>query len=83
MSHVHENVEKYGRWTYRGAWILEIIAASIVISTGIFLVFKSYELSKDVIYAELVLDFAPFFIVALDELTKIPIATLLYASYWV
>ena len=66
----------YGRWTYRCAWALEIIAATIGLTTGIVLGLQAFKNSESADGTELVLASAPFFMVALAELTKIPIATL-------
>ena len=72
----------YGRWTYRCAWALEIIAATIGLTTGIVLGLQAFKNSESADGTELVLASAPFFMVALAELTKIPIATLLFSAKW-
>ncbi len=72
----------YGRWTYRCAWALEIIAASIGLTTGIVLGLQAFENSESADRSDLILASAPFFMVALAELTKIPIATLLFSVKW-
>ncbi|WP_201832802.1 hypothetical protein [Microvirga zambiensis] len=77
----------YGQWTYRVAWALEIVAASIGLATGIALGYQAYSASLgtelSVSGLDLALASAPFFMVALAELTKIPIATLLFSVRWI
>jgi hypothetical protein len=86
----------YGQWTYRAAWGLEITAAVLGLLTGVALGVQAYLQSTDVAASheassstslavtplDLVLQSAPFFMVALAELTKIPIATLLFGAKW-
>jgi hypothetical protein len=77
----------YGQWTYRVAWALEIVAASIGLATGIALGYQAYSASVgtelSISGLDLALASAPFFMVALAELTKIPIATLLFSAGWI
>lgn len=77
-----QRLANYGKWTYRGAWLLEITAALIGLATGLVLGIQAYLGSGLTEPWTLVLASAPFFMVALAELTKIPIATLLYAVSW-
>lgn len=79
---LREKLAYYGRWTYRSAWALEIIAAIIGLSTGIVLGLQSVRANDSVDATDLVLASAPFFMVAIAELTKIPIATLLFSVRW-
>jgi hypothetical protein len=72
----------YGRWTYRAAWALEIAAAIIGLGTGLILGYQAASATDNVEAMALVLASAPFFMVALAELTKIPIATLLFSASW-
>lgn len=73
----------YGQWTYRAAWALEIIASLIGLATGLALGIQAFTNSSTATTQDLILASAPFFMVSLAELTKIPIATLLYASTWI
>lgn len=77
-----ERLANYGKWTYRAAWALEITAALIGLATGLILGFQASVNAGGTEAVSLVLASAPFFMVALAELTKIPIATLLYAVSW-
>lgn len=77
-----ERLANYGKWTYRAAWALEITAALIGLATGLVLGFQASVNAGGTEAVNLVLASAPFFMVALAELTKIPIATLLYAVSW-
>ncbi len=77
-----DKLASYGNWTYRGAWVLEVAAALIGLSTGIALGYQAFSSSQSANSTDLILASAPFFIVALAELTKIPTATLLFASDW-
>ncbi len=83
---VAEKLANYGAWTYRGAWALEIMAASIGIATALALGYQAFAAAmaanSDVASMDLVLASAPFFMVALAELTKIPVATLLFSVSW-
>lgn len=72
----------YGQWTYRGAWALEIVAATIGLATGIALGIQAFSASQSATAMDLTLASAPFFMVAIAELTKIPIATLLFSASW-
>jgi len=77
-----QKLASYGQWTYRGAWALEIIASIIGLTTGLVLGFQAFEASQSATAMDLILASAPFFIVSIAELTKIPIATLLYSASW-
>lgn len=77
-----QKLASYGQWTYRGAWALEIIASIIGLATGLVLGFQAFEASQSATAMDLILASAPFFIVSIAELTKIPIATLLYSVSW-
>ena len=77
-----ERFANYGKWTYRAAWALEITAALIGLATGLVLGYQASVNAGGVEAVSLLLASAPFFMVALAELTKIPIATLLYAVSW-
>ena len=77
---MREKLEKYGQWTYRGAWAMEIVAAAVGLTTGLLLGWQAYNASESATAFGLVIASAPFFMVALAELTKIPIATLLFAA---
>ncbi|HEV2557203.1 MAG TPA: hypothetical protein VGU45_01120 [Microvirga sp.] len=76
----------YGQWTYRVAWALEIVAASIGLATGLVLGYQAYASShgsdESISSVDLALASAPFLMVALAELIKIPIATLLFSVSW-
>ena len=72
----------YGKWTYRAAWGLEAVAAVIGLATGLALGYQAFVAQEFVTATDLTLASAPFFLVALAELTKIPIATLLYLAAW-
>jgi hypothetical protein len=82
QASMSQKLASYGQWTYRGAWALEIIASIIGLSTGLVLGFQAFEASQSATAMDLVLASAPFFIVSIAELTKIPIATLLYSASW-
>ncbi|TPK92214.1 hypothetical protein FJ934_21185 [Mesorhizobium sp. B2-4-12] len=77
-----QKLASYGQWTYRGAWALEITASIIGLATGLALGVQAFEASQSATAMDLVLASAPFFIVSIAELTKIPIATLLYSASW-
>lgn len=77
-----QKLASYGQWTYRGAWALEITASIIGLATGLMLGVQAFEASQSATAMDLVLASAPFFIVSIAELTKIPIATLLYSASW-
>ncbi|WP_420340113.1 hypothetical protein [Roseibium sp.] len=87
MKSFNEKLAGYGQWTYRAAWILEIIAATLGLSTGIALSYSAYIESINsnisITSVDLILAAAPFFLVALAELTKIPVATLMFAASWI
>ena len=72
----------YGQWTYRAAWGLEITAALIGLATGIALGYQAFASSETATTTDLTLASAPFFMVALAELTKIPVATLMFSVKW-
>jgi hypothetical protein len=74
-------LERYGQLTYRGAWLLEVVAASIGLATAAALTFSGLDDGKLSILSGFLLG-APFIMVAFAELTKIPIATLLFAAKW-
>ncbi len=76
----NEKLASYGQWTYRAAWALEITAATIGLATGLVLGYQAAIAKTEFSSADLALASAPFFMVALAELTKIPIATLLYTT---
>ena len=80
-----EKLAVYGRWTYRGAWALEITAALLGLATGLALGYQAFATaaSNTVTSFDLVLASAPFLMVAIAELTKIPIATLLFSANWI
>ena len=80
---LRDKLAHYGLWTYRSAWALEITAAAIGLTTGIVLGYQAFSASESASAADLVLASAPFFMVALAELTKIPIATLLFSVKWI
>ena len=79
---MRQKLVAYGVWTYRSAWAQEIIASIIGLATGIVLGVQAFNSSASAIATDLVLASAPFFMVALAELTKIPIATLLFSANW-
>lgn len=81
-SSMSQKLASYGQWTYRGAWALEITASIIGLATGLALGVQAFEASQSATAMDLVLASAPFFIVSIAELTKIPIATLLYSASW-
>ena len=87
VSAFNAKLAVYGQWTYRVAWALEIVAASIGLATGLALGYQAYSASLgtelSVSGVDLALASAPFFMVALAELTKIPIATLLFSVRWI
>ena len=75
-----EKLEGYGQFTYRGAWALEIIAASMGLLTALILGMQAYQDSSSAVPLDAVLMAIPFVMVAFAELTKIPIATLLFVA---
>jgi hypothetical protein len=85
VASLKERLPVYGQWTYRGAWTLEIAAAGIGIVTGIALGMQAFANSApgSVTLIELALASSPFLMVAIAELTKIPIATLLFSAKWI
>ncbi len=78
-----QKLANYGQWTYRGAWALEIVAAIIGLATGIALSYRGFVANEAADSMDLVLASAPFFMIAIAELTKIPIATLLFGASWI
>lgn len=85
---MHESLKDkltvYGQRTYVGAWALEIVASLLGLTTGIALGYQAFSTASpgSITSTDLVLASAPFFMVAIAELTKIPIATLLYTASW-
>lgn len=77
-------LSSYGQWTYRGAWALEVSAAILGLLTGVALGYQAFASAEagSVSSMDLALASAPFFMVAIAELTKIPIATLLFSVTW-
>lgn len=75
-----DKLDSYGQLTYRGAWALEIIAASMGLLTAIILGMQAYQDSQNAVPLDAVLMAIPFVMVAFAELTKIPIATLLFVA---
>ena len=75
----------YGERAYLGAWGLEIIASITGLATGIALAFRGYKDADAAKFSEMdfVLASAPYFMVAIAELTKIPVATLLFHTRWI
>ena len=86
MITLNEKLATYGQWTYRAAWTMEVVAATLGLATGLALAYQAYSESfgtkVSVTTVDLVLASAPFFMVALAELTKIPVATLLFSASW-
>ena len=82
MSAYSQKLATYGQWTYRGAWALEIAAATIGLATGLALGIQAFNASQTATAMDLTLASAPFLMVAIAELTKIPIATLLFSASW-
>ena len=79
-----EKLTIYGERAYLGAWALEVIASITGLATGIALAFRGYKDADAANFTEMdfVLASAPYFMVAIAELTKIPIATLLFHVRW-
>ena len=75
-----DKLDSYGQFTYRGAWALEIVAASMGLLTAIILGMQAYQESQNAVPLDAVLMAIPFVMVAFAELTKIPIATLLFVA---
>jgi hypothetical protein len=75
-----DKLDSYGQLTYRGAWALEIIAASMGLLTALLLGSQAYQESDSAIPLDAILMAIPFVMVAFAELTKIPIATLLFVA---
>ena len=75
-----DKLDSYGQFTYRGAWALEIIAASMGLLTAAILGMQAYQDSENAVPLDAVLMAIPFVMVAFAELTKIPIATLLFVA---
>ena len=74
----------YGQRTYLGAWALEILASILGLTTGLALGYQAFITATpgSITSIDLILASAPFFMVAIAELTKIPIATLLFSVNW-
>ena len=74
----------YGQRTYLGAWALEIVASLLGLTTGLALGYQAFSTAEtgSITSIDLILASAPFFMVAIAELTKIPIATLLFSVNW-
>jgi hypothetical protein len=74
----------YGQRTYLGAWALEIVAALLGLTTGLALGYQGFSTAEQgsITSLDLILASAPFFMVAIAELAKIPIATLLFSVHW-
>ena len=81
---LQDKLAVYGQRTYVGAWALEIVAALLGLTTGIALGLKAFSTATpgSITSMDLILASAPFFMVAIAELTKIPIATLLFTASW-
>jgi hypothetical protein len=77
---MRQKLAAYGQWSYRGAWALEITAAFIGLTTGIAYGFKIFTEGGSF---TAVIPVAALVMVSLAELTKIPVATLLYAARWI
>ena len=75
-----DKLDSYGQFTYRGAWALEIIAASMGLLTAAILGMQAYQDSENAVPLDAILMAIPFVMVAFAELTKIPIATLLFVA---
>ena len=80
-----DKLETYGEWTYRMAWLLEITAALIGFSVAAVMIINGLEAdtNKSGYLSPIVNAIGPagaFVMVALAELTKIPLATLLFAA---
>ena len=78
-----DKLETYGEWTYRMAWLMEITAALIGLSVAGVMIIAGLQadMSKSGFLAPIVGQIGPagaFIMVALAELTKIPLATLLF-----
>ena len=73
-------LESYGEWTYKGAWVLEITAAIVGLSIAALLLYQSLQQGG----WPAVINMIPFIgasvMVAFAELTKIPLATLLFSA---
>ena len=71
--------DKYGDYTYIGAWVLEVLAASIGLSIALLMVVRGLDQGgwNEVIAMAPMIGAAVM--VAFAELTKIPLATLLLA----
>lgn len=83
LSNGDEMIEKldgYGQFTYRGAWALEIIAATMGLLTGLTIGMQAYLDSDSAMPLDAILIAIPFIMVSFAELTKIPIATLLFVA---
>ena len=72
-----KDLRKYGDWSYIGAWILELIAAAIGLSIALLIVVQG--LSEGASLAFLAPMVGAAVLVSFAELTKIPLATALFA----
>jgi hypothetical protein len=72
-----KDLRKYGDWSYIGAWILELIAATIGLSIALLIVVQG--LSEGASWAFLGPMVGAAVLVSFAELTKIPLATALFA----
>lgn len=70
-----QKLASYGQWTLPWCLGLEIAAAAIGLTTGVALGVQAFSASESVTAMDLTLASAPFLMVAIAELTKIPIAT--------
>ena len=75
-----DKLDSYGQFTYRGAWALEIVAATMGLLTGLTLGLQAYVDSDSAMPLDAILMAIPFIMVSFAELTKIPIATLLFVA---
>ena len=63
----------------RMAWTIEIMAAILGLSIGIALTAEKMSLA-DIRFSQLIYIFLPWFVVAIVELVKIPLASVLYLT---
>ena len=62
-----DKLESYGQLTYRGAWALEIIAASMGLLTAVILGMQAYQDSDSAMPLDAVLMAIPFVMVAFQN----------------
>ena len=62
-----DKLDSYGQLTYRGAWALEIIAASMGLLTALLLGSQAYQESDSAIPLDAILMAIPFVMVAFAE----------------